>query len=617
MDPGTALGVVSLVIQCLQAFQVFVDAAKFPEASRDLLSRLDIEHYKFKIWSKTWGISIERVKAEIQIHQFDLESGAELIDDNSPLLLFCAKNIRRIIDLLTKADDLKSLYGLKIEEAEPGELDHLREFKTSLIRRKTLEAFKRITWSIQDQTRIRALVANIRTSIEDLFTVLPPHVHWWDLDKTVAQGLVAKNRGNVGNLRTLGEESRRVAADLLEDGKRVQRSWQRQRRNVYLSIAGIAQLAMSRLSLQEAGGLEDKWQIRPWTGEFDEEIVSKSSTQNPRAVTIVKIGSHVQLPKNSEVLIEWRRNEDDVSPDMMLKRMYDIAQLLDQAIRKPRHFCLLDCVGFFTNGNKFILVFSIPSYLQNPSMPTTAISQHESTPLGLTMQTPSALPILNHRMEQTKVLSLLDLILEPKTTEIGSLTHRFHLARKIAQAITSMHACGWMHKGVKSKNTIFLGTQGFMQATLRGISSEGSPNIMESPYLSGFSYARPDENRAFSDAKDNENLYLHPQYLQHKQNRYRMSYDLYSLGLVLFEIARWAPIEKFWKQDQCSDLTQFGSLMLARAKKLGFCVGDTYRDVVVYCLSHVFEDEDSEQGRIQYVEEVNENVILKLQECKA
>lgn len=142
MDPGTALAVASLVNQCLQAFQFFVDAAKLPEASRELLFWLDIEYYTFKIWSKIWGISIETVAAEIQFSRLYQDLGAGTTDEDSPILIFCAKNIRKIIELLTKAEDLKLIYSLDVEEADPR--SHSTSGKPALLRKKTLEAVKRM-----------------------------------------------------------------------------------------------------------------------------------------------------------------------------------------------------------------------------------------------------------------------------------------------------------------------------------------------------------------------------------------------------------------------------------------------------------------------------------------
>jgi hypothetical protein len=137
----------------------------------------------------------------------------------------------------------------------------------------------------------------------------------------------------------------------------------------------------------------------------------------------------------------------------MPKRIYDLTQLLNSLIKKPKHLCLLDCVGFFTEGNKFILVFEVPS---SPSMPSTPLIP-TSTVLTVDAQK-AAIPTLNSSNQKSKVLSLLQL-LDPNLTEIASLSYHFRVAHKIAQAVTSTYARGWMHKGIKSQNIRFFGTE--------------------------------------------------------------------------------------------------------------------------------------------------------------
>ena len=72
-------------------------------------------------------------------------------------------------------------------------------------------------------------------------------------------------------------------------------------------------------------------------------------------------------------------------------------------------------------------------------------------------------------------------------------------------------------------------------------------------------------------------------------------------------IDRWVP--------QKPDIAQFKEVVLAKAKKLAFAVGDIYTDIVVYCLTYDFEDEDSAEGRLKYIEEVKEKIVLRLLKC--
>jgi hypothetical protein len=49
------------------------------------------------------------------------------------------------------------------------------------------------------------------------------------------------------------------------------------------------------------------------SSEFDEDVVSTLSDRKPRDITIVNTGERVSDTKGTEVLIEWRRNEDEVT----------------------------------------------------------------------------------------------------------------------------------------------------------------------------------------------------------------------------------------------------------------------------------------------------------------
>lgn len=169
MHSGTALGILSLAIQCLQAFQLFLDAAKYPETSPELLQRLDIERYKFKVWSRAWSIPAENVQFESQIQELDASWKEEINDVTSLQLLLCAKSLQIIFDLLTKSDTLKPTYGFQLEIQQDSPSATSRKENPPLLRRKTLEGWKRITWTVSDQTvfkvSLRICICPTRISI--------------------------------------------------------------------------------------------------------------------------------------------------------------------------------------------------------------------------------------------------------------------------------------------------------------------------------------------------------------------------------------------------------------------------------------------------------------------
>lgn len=94
----------------------------------------------------------------------------------------------------------------------------------------------------------------------------------------------------------------------------------------------------------------------------------------------------------------------------------------------------------------------------------------------------------------------------------------------------------WLHKSLRSDNVIFFRTpKGHIDYT--------------KPYISGFDFSRParkDEMTEIAGDDVMHNLYRHP--LVQSTNtgerpRFKKSFDIYSLGILLVEIAHWSTVE--------------------------------------------------------------------------
>ncbi len=119
-----------------------------------------------------------------------------------------------------------------------------------------------------------------------------------------------------------------------------------------------------------------------------------------------------------------------------------------------------------------------------------------------------------------------------------SLTARLALMRKLTQAVEKLHAVNWLHKGLCSENVVFF-------------PGHDVGDVLTEPYLSGFDYSRPGLEASMSSnpvTTAAEDLYRHPavqggpQEGSSRSLGYRKRHDLYSLGVVLVEIARWNTI---------------------------------------------------------------------------
>lgn len=144
------------------------------------------------------------------------------------------------------------------------------------------------------------------------------------------------------------------------------------------------------------------------------------------------------------------------------------------------------------------------------------------------------------------ITSLWDLLAKnPKP----SLSARVKLCAVLAGCVHSLHAVDWLHKALRAENVVFFP------------SSESSD--LDEPFISGFELSRPSimdqwsEEVGLDAAKD---IYRHPNAQSSRTDgKYRKSYDIYSLGVIMTEIALWKRIE---------DIVGIGDLGTTKPSKL-------------------------------------------------
>lgn len=183
-----------------------------------------------------------------------------------------------------------------------------------------------------------------------------------------------------------------------------------------------------------------------------------------------------------------------------------------------------------------------------------------------------------------------------------SLDSRFQLAQQLAACIYSFSIVRWFHKDFNSHN-IFLFRD----------TSASSKIMLDSPFVSGFSIARPDAKEqvsciSFPAYPEPRDLYRHPD-LHHESGRprYHVKYEFYSLGLVLLEIGLWKAL------NLQNDKNGFKDRVTDRVRKdLPFCMGERYTNVVLYCLTCADGTDESRST----LETLYECVILELAKCQ-
>ena len=220
-------------------------------------------------------------------------------------------------------------------------------------------------------------------------------------------------------------------------------------------------------------------------------VVSKAPANESRTITD---------DRNQYRWVEWKRYSTsdplERTPSKADKlRVRKLVALL-RAKRKPIEFGVPPCLGYFQDlpGRRFGIVFEPPQGVS--SQPTSLLD----------------------RLGTSGVL----------------LSTRVTMAQHLSQWLLYLHAVNWLHKGLRSANVLFF-------------SDDGSREFGQA-YVTGFDYSRMSKGdhttQGPSSTDDSWRWYIHPDYLGSKRNLgYRKTYDIFSLGIILIELAYWKPIK--------------------------------------------------------------------------
>ena len=270
--------------------------------------------------------------------------------------------------------------------------------------------------------------------------------------------------------------------------------------------------------------------------------------------------------RKKQVWFEWKaysygdwddemQREPPIPED--LQRVQKLVALLQRP--KPKEFCTPECLGYFDEQDR-----------SKTNGPITGEFQ-----FGLVFLKP----------EDSIVVSLSEL-LQDQHVFMPGLADRVAIAQKVAQCILYLHAVDWLHKSLCSSNVLFFSTRGLADLT--------------SPRVSGFELARPDtvEAQTINPLTTEEqlhrwDLYRHPDYQgSGRRPMYRKTYDIYSLGILMLELAYWKSIDGILgienpETAQTAELKAIRSRLLDEPKHLNYIkqnVGERYHDAVKACI---------------------------------
>jgi hypothetical protein len=271
------------------------------------------------------------------------------------------------------------------------------------------------------------------------------------------------------------------------------------------------------------------------------------------------------------VFVEWRSYDESAADEqlqMALDARREQVSRLFQKDCKEGTVYVMQCLGFVLPDKMTMgLVFRPPPNFAGPPVSLNAIMRDN---------------------------------FESASAVVPDLEDRIRLAKNLSTALYQLQCSGWLHRNVSSHNVVF-----FPVTTEHGVKVDYSQ-----PKVIGWQTARYDDQIYFQTSEyssvwrknkwaPQELPYIHPS-RPAARIRFKRSFDVYSLGIVLAEIAFWEPIdvlngegqsELFPNFDQSSHAVQlqnFSELVISTCKaELAGEVGGRYKSAVLWALEGV------------------------------
>lgn len=301
------------------------------------------------------------------------------------------------------------------------------------------------------------------------------------------------------------------------------------------------------------------------------------------------------------VWIEWKEYDYQMPgspspPPLIVDRVQRLASLLHHK-PKPEAFRVPHCLGYFDNARRH----------SDSSIDSEGDDDGVDTRIGFVFEKPKDEDI----SPETPPVSLFDLI---NSSAKPRVTERIHVAHAVANCLLYLHSVNWLHKGLRSHNIVFF------PVTTKSKHGVRKRIDYSKPYLSGFDFARParaDEQTEIPGDNGAYNLYRHPHTQGHgfgPRESFRKSFDIYSLGVVMVELAHWETIDKVLeleieKGGRMRAMTRIKEMLLDedRMQAVGANLGEMYETATKKCIAGGVE-----LGIGEMEDERNDTVAAKL-----
>ncbi|RKK06313.1 hypothetical protein BFJ66_g17224 [Fusarium oxysporum f. sp. cepae] len=531
----STVALIELYNVCLGGVDFVCRAKSTSRSIQELISQINIERHRLAIWGRRWGL-LTKSRSEID-HDLDIGDLRQIVQSSLTSIEMA------VCDLET----IQSKYGLNFATAtQPRDgTDTVPEaFDQDPVHHSTLSA-SRETWErrIQDRQRLleRMQAASYSFSDEDKLSRLSRTISWhvqrlWDLLLVnMMPGIERQLISDV--LASITTESELKLVRSTTDIPTL-----RQHADNDLTARELSRSATDPSQTYTMRRRYGSVKPRPPFAENSTRVIAHYSD-------VKVITGRGQRQQRTPVLLEWKRGDwpSEISQQMEA-RVNNLALLLSRIKSgiEAESYRVLECMGYFEDDkpNTFGIFYRLPKGADPNQSP---VSLSEFLAMGS-----------NH----------LD--------RVPSLDARIHLAKCLVISLHEFHSSGWLHKQICSQNIVFFKSES---------SDKFNEDSLAHPYMVGFGISRPESDQWGTETKGSKPISLHRHPGQDSDSSARY-HDIYSLGLVLLEIAQWRSLQDISDEEAIAPAS-FHNQILSVARTIDIEVGKTYCDVVQTMLESV------------------------------
>lgn len=551
-------------LTCIQGIQFIVTAKNLPEDSKYLNLRLRMEQQRLFAWSETSGLlDLEKAK-DLENFNSSKIRGANAFVIHRTTILDLLMQIQCLFKEFEKAQrkngHLKTdnePVGPDDEFVNPAEDASKAHIPLPESRRRYIikamklvksdamgavkEGRRRLLWASFDKEGFEDLLQRFSTLNDNMTDILDARLQT-EIHRTTQD----TNRGVLQLHRDMASLQRLVQA---LDIKLSTRTYQGVILPQYTNNASGLQLLAQLAKFKAFNESMDSEDTDPWDEatamvlQLGRPDIEKANTRIDRSSIVLKSPEAVAETamrceaiyirddgNRQNVWIEWKEYEYErpgspSPPPEIINRVQKLAALLRHT-PKPEAFRVPHCLGYFDNARRS----------DGSDADSGGEDDTDDTRIGFVFEKPTD----NGVSSNTPPISLFDLLSSPKPR----VTERIRLAHAVANCLLYLHSVNWLHKGLRSHNIVFF------PAPTDGKSGKPINIDWSKPYLSGFDFARPARAGEMTEVPSHVplyNIYRHPStqgFGFGPRESFRKSFDIYSFGVILVELAHWKTVDK-------------------------------------------------------------------------